>query len=314
MDRQLFESLLWFGCDYGPGDPLRWSPVAVEVLLTDWLPRKIVADAEFLARAPALLRGLIRFSHGERGIRPALTDETLAAVDEYEPGYQRTIRSPRPQGPEALLAAMGVLGDEVGAPLWDLGEIPRCEDQMLALLDEAVGEAALHDLDDAPLPDEPLGLSRVPEDVRDRVDEVARLVGACCEELLDVEHRTACRRLLADVAAAEPDIFRRRARAATAAAALVWIVVKANHGFSQREGGLTAKALGAWFGVGGSPGQRAPTLLRASARAPTPPPPTSVSARRGTSSPTGAAGSSRCETATSPRTEAMLAMFDQSQA
>lgn len=101
----------------------------------------------------------------------------------------------------------------------------------------------------------------MPEDVRDRVDEVARLVDACCEELLDIEHRIACRRLLADVAVAEPDIFRRRARAATAA--LVWIVVKANHGFSQREGWLTAKAINVWFAVGGSPGQRAPTLLRA---------------------------------------------------
>lgn len=55
VDRHLFASLLSFGCDYGPGDPLRWSPVAVELLLTDWLPRTIVADAGFLSRAPDLL-------------------------------------------------------------------------------------------------------------------------------------------------------------------------------------------------------------------------------------------------------------------
>jgi hypothetical protein len=53
-------------------------------------------------RAPALLRAFIRFCHAERGIRPVLTDQTLAAVDEYEPEYQRVIRSPRPQGPMAL--------------------------------------------------------------------------------------------------------------------------------------------------------------------------------------------------------------------
>jgi hypothetical protein len=41
----LLDSVLWFGCDYGPGDPMRWSPVAVEMLLADWIPRKIVADA-----------------------------------------------------------------------------------------------------------------------------------------------------------------------------------------------------------------------------------------------------------------------------
>ena len=263
-DRQLFDSLLWFGCDYGPGDPLRWSPVAVEIVLSDWLPRKIVADAEFLDRAPDLLRGFIRFSHVERGVRPGLTEETLAAVDRLEPEYRRTIRSPRPQGPAALLAAMGMLDEEdSGAPLWVLGAIPSREEQMLELLRETVGADALGDLDDAPLPDEPLELSGVAEDVHGRVAEVAGLLDAFCEELLDVEHRTACRRFLRDVAAAEPDVFRRRGRTETAAAAIVWIVVKANRGFSQREGGLTAKALGEWFGVGNNPGQRAPTLLQA---------------------------------------------------
>lgn len=104
--RSLLESLLWFGTDYGPGDPLRWSPTAVEILLLDWLPRKIVAEAEYLAQAPELLRAFIRFCHAERGIRAALTDQTLAAVDEDEPDYQQIIRTPRPQGPEALIAAM----------------------------------------------------------------------------------------------------------------------------------------------------------------------------------------------------------------
>ena len=33
--RGLLESLVWFGADYGPGDPLRWSPVAVEMLMAD---------------------------------------------------------------------------------------------------------------------------------------------------------------------------------------------------------------------------------------------------------------------------------------
>ena len=105
----LLKSLLWFGTDYGPGDPLRWSPTAVEILLVDWIPRKIVAEAGYLAKAPDVLRAFIRFCHRERGIRAELTTQTLAAVDEYEPGYQKLIRSPRPQGPAALLAAMGPL-------------------------------------------------------------------------------------------------------------------------------------------------------------------------------------------------------------
>jgi len=81
---ELLDDLLWFGTDQGPGDPLRWSPVAVEMVLVDWLPRKVIADADHLAKAPDVLRALIRFSHAERDIRPELTAETLAAVDEFE--------------------------------------------------------------------------------------------------------------------------------------------------------------------------------------------------------------------------------------
>jgi hypothetical protein len=91
--RGLLESVIWFGADYGPGDPLRWSAVAVEIILVDWIPHKLVADIAYLAKAPDLLRAFVRFCHAERGIRAELTAETLAAIDEYEPEYQRTIRS-----------------------------------------------------------------------------------------------------------------------------------------------------------------------------------------------------------------------------
>ena len=42
-----------------------------------------------------MLRAFIRFSHAERGIRGELTEETLAAVDEYEPEYKAAIRTLR---------------------------------------------------------------------------------------------------------------------------------------------------------------------------------------------------------------------------
>ncbi|CAN5124955.1 hypothetical protein BH18ACT4_BH18ACT4_02360 [soil metagenome] len=266
--RGLVESILWFACAYGPGDPLRWSPVAVEIVLDDWIPRKVVADAEYLSKAPAVLRAFIRFCHAERDIPAHLTTETLAAVDTWEPEYQRAIRSPRPQGPAALLAAMGVLDPE--GP-WDMAlddEDDKPWDYrtaMLPFLERAVGgPEALADLDDTPLPDEPFDWAGIADDVRQRVAEVLELIDGCCDELLDVEHRTAARRVLRRIAANGPEVFRRRGRSDTAAAAICWSVCRANDTFDQRRGGLTQKALAEHFAIkGGSAnlGYRAATLL-----------------------------------------------------
>jgi hypothetical protein len=259
--RSLLESVLWFGTDYGPGDPLRWSPVAVEILLVDWIPRKIVADVAYLAKAPELLRAFIRYCHQERGIRAALTDDTLAAVDAYEPEYQQAIASPRPQGPAALLAAMGALPPEGPWPALET-ELPSIPEIMLDSLRRAVGnEEALAKLDEAPLPDEPFGWEPIPADIHERVAEVLGLLDRCCDERLDVEYRTAGRRVLARAAAKDPEIFRRRGRAETAAAAICWIIGKANDLFTVD---MRVKDLMGYFGISqGSVSQRAETLLRA---------------------------------------------------
>lgn len=257
--RSLLDSLLWFGTDYGPGDPLRWSPVAVEILLADWIPRKIVADVPFLAQAPGLLRAFIRFCHAERGIRPELTGETLTAVDELEDDYQTTIRSPRPQGPTALLAAIGML--DPNGPLPDVDDLLAGFDPLKDVADAVGGSAALDALDAAPLPDEAFHWEQIADDVREPVGKVLELVDRCCTELLDVELRTAARRLLARVADTDPDVFRRRTRLEGTAAAVCWVVATANHVFRDRD--LTVKQLTGWFGIAGSPSARAKPLLTA---------------------------------------------------
>jgi hypothetical protein len=91
--------------------------------------------------------------------------------------------------------------------------------------------------------------------------EVLRLVDRCCDSLLDTEFRTAARRLLARVAAAEPDRLV-RGRPETAAAAVCWIAGRANRVF---EGGRpSVKELLAFFGVGANtPTQRGNPMLRA---------------------------------------------------
>jgi hypothetical protein len=264
--RQLLESILWFATDYGPGDPLRWSPTAVEILLLDWVPRKIVADAAFLSLVPDLLRAFVTFCHTERQVRSELTDQTLEAVDGYESEYQRIIRSPRPQGPAALMAAMGVLDPD--GP-WDLGvadeEELDYETMALGWLSDAVGgRDILEALDDMPLPDEEFSWAGIDADVHGRVGEVLALCDRCCDEMLDVEYRTACRRFLAQGANGDPNVFRRKARPGGAAAAVCWIVGKANELFTPSGGGMLVKELMAHFGLTqGGVSQRAETLMKA---------------------------------------------------
>ena len=257
VHRSLLEAIVWFGCDYAGGDPLRWSSVRVEVLLADWLPRKVMGEPANLDLVPRLLAAFIRYCHDRLGIRPQLTEETLAAVDQRTPEYLRAVRR---RTPGDVLAA--VLRD-AGVPVDDAWS---WEDWMLESLDAQVGgRDALTDLDDAPLPDEPFDWTAIAADVHPAVAEVLALVDAGCEQLFDVEARTACRRLLRRAAVGDPNVFRRRAKAETAAAAICWAVGTANGLFFVRSSHtqVLVRDVQAFFGIGGSPSQRASTLLRA---------------------------------------------------
>lgn len=97
-----------------------------------------------------------------------------------------------------------------------------------ALLALVGGTEALIELDDEPLPDEAFDWRGLPDDIRPKVEEVLALCDASAEEFLDIEHRTANRRLLRDLARVEPSYFRGRATARTSAAAIVHMVVRAN--------------------------------------------------------------------------------------
>jgi hypothetical protein len=89
----LCESLVEFGGDCAPGDPMRWNEWRVERWLFDHLLDRY--DFEYVPgweAAPYLLRAFIRFAHDEVGVRSELTDEVVASIDAWEPQYQREIR------------------------------------------------------------------------------------------------------------------------------------------------------------------------------------------------------------------------------
>ena len=115
--RGLLDSVIWFGADYGPGDPMRWSPVAVEIILEDWIPRKIVADAAYLSKAPDLLRAFIRFCHAERGIRAELTPRHARRGRRLRAGLPAHDPLAAAAGSEALLAAMGAVDPDGPWPI-----------------------------------------------------------------------------------------------------------------------------------------------------------------------------------------------------
>ncbi|WP_029433157.1 hypothetical protein [Blastococcus sp. URHD0036] len=87
----LAESVLGDGLGNGIGDPLLWAPHHVRRLLSPDPSYEILEhlDAD---RTPELLRDVIRYGHAKRGLRPELTDRTLAAVDRYAGAFLDSVR------------------------------------------------------------------------------------------------------------------------------------------------------------------------------------------------------------------------------
>jgi len=254
-ERSLLESVLWFGTSYASGDPRRWSPVTVEMLLADWFPRKVIAEATYLAKLPDLLRAYIRHCHDRNGIRADLTAETIAAVDHYEPEYLELIRGDRQQAmaglADALVAAERVkhLTDE--------------EIHLAYIAEEVGGLDALMALESEPLPDEEFDWTGIQDEIRTAVRAILDECDTCAEAILDVEHRTAMRRFLARAANNDPALFRRRGSPTRGAAAVAWVIATGNRTTGAFSSTMASKDLLAHFGVTGSVSDRAQSLIRA---------------------------------------------------
>ncbi|MEP9393659.1 MULTISPECIES: hypothetical protein [Gordonia] len=254
--RDAVEAFLWLV----EADPLRWSPVVVEILLLDRIPRKVRFDPQEMAGYPDVMRAFVRFAHAEQEVTAASTAETLRAIDEYEPDYLREIRrSDRPSSADMLAHALGSAltgADEPSA----LGSAEIA----LSRLDRMVGgRPALLALDDRPLPDEEFETAGIAPDIVDAVADIGALCDAAADEFFDVEHRTAMRRLLSRVARNDPAVFRRRASVARSAASAGWIIGRANHTLNGEFATMTVGDFVSWFGVSGSVSQRAGALLAA---------------------------------------------------
>jgi len=105
VSRSLAELLLDYGEGYIGAGPLCWSPGEVMVLLTDWLPRKAILDADQRAALPAVLRRWLRFALTQRDISPEWICPVVDAVDTYLPVFEDAFDNETACGPAKQVAA-----------------------------------------------------------------------------------------------------------------------------------------------------------------------------------------------------------------
>lgn len=207
---QLADPLVWFGCDYGPGDPLRWSPVAVEIVLVDWYPRKVLGlTATEYSRVADVLAGLVRYSHDVRDIPPDLTAETLDAIAYW-----------RDENPDTNVDATH--------PILDLDDPAALativDDLEVNLIDLAGGPDSYNTLNADPLEDVPFDWSAIQEDARSQTSETLRRLDTWAVELFDPEVQTIARAVLAAVVTTDRSTFKRSSDTDGLAAAILGYV------------------------------------------------------------------------------------------
>jgi hypothetical protein len=96
-----------FCVGYTGGDPLRWSPVVVELFMTDWVPRKVLATPELLDRLPVSLEAWVRFAARRRGIPDWAAERTRGSIGKWVEEMVNSALDPAVGGPskQFLLAA-----------------------------------------------------------------------------------------------------------------------------------------------------------------------------------------------------------------
>lgn len=115
--RSILDHCLIARCDFGDGDPLRWSPTVVELFLLDFLPRKVTLDSGQIRAVPGVLGRWVRFCLTRRGLEERWIAETLAAIEEFTPEFRRAVTDPSSFGPaKALVNAMLADGVDITDP------------------------------------------------------------------------------------------------------------------------------------------------------------------------------------------------------
>ena len=74
-------SLIAYRCDYGDGDPLRWSPTLAGLCLLDHFPVRVSLDAPDLALVPDVLAAWVAFASRRRHLPESALARILEVID-----------------------------------------------------------------------------------------------------------------------------------------------------------------------------------------------------------------------------------------
>jgi hypothetical protein len=127
--RAILEHCLTARCDFGDGDPFRWSPIVVEMFLLDFLPRKATLDSSQIRALPDVLRRWVAYSLARRGLEQRWIDETIATIDALVPEFRRAVTDADNFGP-AKAISNAMLAD--GVDLLDPGAVQAWLDEFNA--------------------------------------------------------------------------------------------------------------------------------------------------------------------------------------
>ncbi len=228
----IVDHFIWHGCDFGFGDPLRWSPIVVEIVLADWFPRTIYGLTRPEAAAvPTILEQFVTYAHHRRGIDTAATTRTVSSIVLWEDDFFDAMASQGSPGKDGLRDGRGQVGDvllqAIFGDQYSDDYMGRVTDELEQRVIELVGGRAAYDaLDDEPLGDVEFDWSVVPADMVEPTAATLELVDQWSIEHFDPEVRSIARVTLAAVIANDRSVFKRSARTDVLAAAILGFLIR----------------------------------------------------------------------------------------
>jgi len=101
-------------CDFGDGDPLRWSPTVVELFMLDYLPRKVSLSPGEIDALPEVLTAWVRFALTKRGLDKRFVAEAAEAVQTLTEEFREVVSDTDNFGPaKAIMNALQADGIDV---------------------------------------------------------------------------------------------------------------------------------------------------------------------------------------------------------